>query len=199
MAVVGAALAVAAPSAGAKVLPIASVHTSTTTPTAGTPFAIVVRFQPGKDFIDAGWEDDEVTIRPASDLDASGWPTDYSGIRVPIHRFRFGGFRGTATVRTPGDYVIVDSSGVSAHQEILEGVVNVAPGPAPVRIHVVAATVAHPAGHDDRTVVIIGGAVLLVLVLLGALVRRGARTARGDARTPEPTVADDRPVEPAGR
>ena len=171
--IAGAAVSVGAPVAGAKILPIASVQTSTSAPTAGVPFSVVVRLRAGRDFVDAGWENVEITIHPVSDLDAQGWPA-YGGTAVPIHRVGFGVFRGTATVRTPGDYVVADTSAIFAREEVRQGAVDILPGPAPVRIHVVA--VAHSSSHHAAVLVAVGAALLL-LALGGAFAmrRRGAR------------------------
>jgi hypothetical protein len=129
--------------AGAKGLPIASVSVSTTTPTAGKPFTVTVRFLPGQDFGDYGWENEEVTVLPATRADARGWPLSFEdrGRAIPIHRVGFGVFRGTAVVRTPGDYVVVDGSAVIERIDRAQGIVNVrGPYAFPVRIRVVRAS-----------------------------------------------------------
>jgi hypothetical protein len=199
LAVIAAALGFAASAAGAKVLPIGSVHASTTAPTAGRPFTIVVRFRAGLDFVDAGWENFEISIVPAADTDARGWPRGGGvGQRVPIHRVAFGVFRGTATVRAPGDYVIVDNSSVAARVDRLEGVVNIAAGAPPVRIHV--AAVAIPSKHarswtaSDRPVV----AVAIGAAIGGGLLGLRRRRRRPAVASPQPGAPVDTDRVPVG-
>ncbi|HEX4493153.1 MAG TPA: hypothetical protein VH914_18265 [Acidimicrobiia bacterium] len=162
-----------APPAGAKVLPIASVSVSTPTPTVGKPFTVGVRFQPGKDFGDYPWENNEVFVLPAARADAQGWPlsNEDRGKAIPIHRVAFGRFRGTAVVRTPGDYVVIDGSGLSARVERAQGVVNI-PGTyaSPVRLHVVRAATGSAWPSIVVTVAIV--VALAVAALMVAMRRR---------------------------
>jgi hypothetical protein len=164
-------LAIAAP-ADAKGLPIAAVSVSTTTPTAGKPFTVTVRFLPGQDFGDDGWENDEVTVLPASRADAQGWPRSDQdrGRAIPIHRIGFGVFRGTAVVRTPGDYVVIDGSALIQRIDRAEGIVNVrGPYALPVRMRVARA---HESSFPWLPVGM-GTAVLLGLFALTRTRRRG--------------------------
>jgi hypothetical protein len=161
-AVAAAALAMAAPPAGAKGLPIGSVSVSTVT----------VRFRPGLDYIDAGWEDFEIFLLSAARTDAQGWPLvpgehDKS---IPIRRVGFGVFRGTAVVRTPGEYVVLDTSSLSAHIQRAQHFAIINGGDAsPVRLHVVAPA---RASHTTTGLVVGGGAVLLAAAIVMTRRRR---------------------------
>ena len=177
-------LVAAAPPAGAKGLPIASVSVSTATPTVRKPFTVTVRFEPGQDFGDYPWEDVEVSVLPAALTDAQGWPVaslDGRGKYIPIHRVGFGVFRGTAVVRHPGDFVIVDWSAVVIRHDRAQGIVNVGPNDAtPVRLHVVRA-----AGASTAWWWIVGGiGVGLALGLLTVTRRRRVATAAEERAAP---------------
>jgi len=167
-----------APGAGANGLPIASVSVSTPTPTVGEPFTVTVRFRPGEDYFDAGWEDYEIRLLTAARADAQGWPQSHDdlGKPIPIRRVAFGVFRGTAVVRTPGDYVVLDGSTLSARSARALGVVHPVGGSAaPVRVHVIPP-------HRARSAplwLIVGAIVagLTVLVLAATARRRKRQTA----------------------
>jgi hypothetical protein len=178
-AVVVGVLATTAPPAGAKGLPIASVSVSTATPTVGEPFTVTVRFRPGLDYIDAGWEDFEIFLLSAARTDAQGWPLvpGEQGKSIPIRRVGFGVFRGGAVVHTPGEYVLLDTSSLSAHIQRAQHFAIINGGDAsPVRVNVVAPA---RASHTTTWLVVGAGAFLLA----GAIVT--TRRRRRSASEPE--------------
>lgn len=129
------ALAVVAPPAHAKVLPVGTVAVITRRPTVGQPVIIELRFANTFDIGDYAWENDEVFVIPAERANVAGWPLDAQvvGQSVPLRRFAPGAYRGSVVIANAGDYVVLDRSAVTART-----MPDNAPRPTagPVRIHV---------------------------------------------------------------
>src|SRR5690242_8444895 len=105
--------------AAAKMLPFDRAVVTTQHPRAHQPVDVVVRFGNGFDIGDYAWENDEVSVLPASHTDSGGYPLDRNdrGIAIRLHHIAKGTYRGSFVVPTAGDYVIVDWSSVFERED----------------------------------------------------------------------------------